>query len=123
MVTVLIPVIMLVMFFVVPRTVDFFFGQALAVRMAVAVAVLLPLAVLVAVPFPRAMDWAKLRLGGDHEAGLLYAVDSAFAVLGVAGSAALSTMIGFNQTYLVAMALYAMAALMFVTWKSQPAGS
>jgi hypothetical protein len=120
-VTFLIPAVMAAVFFLMPVIVERFFGASLGVRLSVSAMAVVPLALIMAVPFPRALEWAKLRLGGDRESGLMYAVDSAFAVLGVSGCALLSTMIGFNMVFMIALLLYVFAAVTFAAWRKKTA--
>lgn len=112
---VLIPAAMIAAYFIMPQLIDAFFGTHIALRITAAAAFIAPLAVLLGIPFPAALDIAKARFG-DRDAALLYAVDAALSVFAVVTSIILSIMLGFNAVFMIAAALYLIMAVTLVIW-------
>jgi hypothetical protein len=84
-------------------------GWSLAARLVVTVALLVPLGVLMGMPFPQAMRWA-----GEHRPGVLpwlWGINGVTSVLGSALSTALAIHTGFRVVLLVSAVLYGTAGV------------
>lgn len=82
-------------------------GWSLLARLAVTIALLVPLGFLMGMPFPQAMRWA-----GEHRPGVvpwLWGINGVTSVLGSALSTALAIHTGFRVVLLVAAGLYGVA--------------
>jgi hypothetical protein len=102
-------VLALAWFFLWPLLADALLGASQAARLAVTVLSLLPLALLMGIPFPlglRALDGA-----GARAVALAWAVNGVLAVVGSAVAMTLALQAGYSRVLLLGAACYVVAAL------------
>jgi len=110
---ILIPVLLLAAYLFLPGYLQWTFQPELGRRIAAALLFLGPLSCCLGLPFPRALSGVKARFG-ERDAAFFYGVDAAVAVIAVVSSIMLSIRFGFNRLFLVTIAGYALAALVFL---------
>jgi len=110
---ILIPLLLLGTFLLLPRYLELTFSPHLGSRIAAALLFLAPLSFCLGLPFPRALAGVKARFS-ERDAALFYSVDAAVAVIAVVSSILLSILFGFNALFLLTLAGYALAALIFI---------
>src|SRR5262249_13838791 len=79
-------------------------GESTPVRIAVVGLCLLPLALLMGMPFPLGLQ--RVASAGSEQVALAWAVNGVATVVGSVGAAVLATLLGFNAVLLVSAAAY-----------------
>jgi predicted membrane-bound spermidine synthase len=95
-----------------------FLAAQTAARMIVAAASLLPLALLMGIPFPLGLWLVGHFPGGDRHVALGWAVNGVMTVAGSAGAVALAILTGFSAVMLVGAGAYGLAAI-YAYWISR----
>ena len=93
-------------------------GQPLPIRIAVTAVCLLPLALLIGMPFPLGLK--QVSVAGAGQVALAWAVNGVMTVGGSIGATALATLSGYNSVVIAGVILYAAAALYAFLTQRQP---
>jgi len=90
---------------------EYFMASPTAVRTAAAAAMIFPVAFFMGMPFP--LGILELRSKPAGAVAWAWSMNGLFTTIGSVASVLLSVWIGFRMTMLLALAVYAVAALMF----------
>jgi hypothetical protein len=80
-------------------------------RSLVAVVTVLPLALLLGIPFPQGLWWVAQSPDGDRHVALAWAVNGVMTVVGSAVAVAVAMWAGFSSVLLVGAGAYGVAAV------------
>jgi hypothetical protein len=104
-------ILVLVWLFLWPWLSDVFLTSPTMRRSLVAVVAVLPLALLLAIPFPQGLWWLAQSSSSDRHVALAWAVNGAMTVVGSAVAVAVAMWAGFSSVLLVGAGAYVLAAV------------
>lgn len=108
-----IPVVLLVMLLLVDRLYVYFGDVSFVGRMVISALLLMPVAVLMGMPFPNAVE--RVKKGTSAEYGtLMFGVNGAFSTVGATASLLISVTHGFTVSFMVGVIGYVVALGLFV---------
>jgi len=93
---------------------DYFASSTFEVRMAAGVGLMVPLSLLMGMPFPRAMETIKKEISAEY-ATLMYSISGAAGTIAATTALFLNVTYGFSFTFLTGMAAYIIAAILLLT--------
>jgi len=108
-----IPVFILVYYAALHHVFRFFETSRFSVRMFAGAGLMVPLSLLMGMPFPGAMERIKRDISAEY-ATLMYSVSGAAGTIGATAAIFFNVTFGFSFTFIVAMMAYALAALLLV---------
>jgi hypothetical protein len=92
---------------------SYFAASSFNVRMAAGVALMIPLSVMMGIPFPKAMEKIKKEISNEY-ATLMYAISGAAGTFATTLALFLNVSYGFSFTFIVGMAAYLIGALLLM---------
>ena len=104
-------ILVLIWLFLWPRLSDVFLTSPTLGRSLVAVVTVLPLALLLGIPFPQGLWWVAQSPDGDRHVALAWAVNGVMTVVGSAVAVAVAMWAGFSSVLLVGAGAYGVAAV------------
>lgn len=108
-----IPVVLIVMLLLVDRLYVFFGDVGFVGRMVISALLLMPVAVLMGMPFPNAVE--RIKQGTSAEYGtLMFGINGAFSTVGATASLLISVTHGFTISFMVGVIGYVIALGLFV---------
>jgi hypothetical protein len=88
-------------------------------RVAITVVCLLPLALLMGMPFPIGLQ--RVASGGERQVALAWAVNGAATVVGSIGATALATLYGYQMLLIIGVIFYAVSLVYSFVIRQHPA--
>jgi hypothetical protein len=108
-----IPVMIFLYYHFLDGIFSYFAASSFNVRMAAGVALMIPLSVMMGIPFPKAMEKIKKEISNEY-ATLMYAISGAAGTFATTLALFLNVSYGFSFTFIVGMAAYLTGALLLM---------
>ena len=108
-----IPVMIFFYYHFLDRIFNFFAASSFNIRMTAAVALMIPLSLMMGIPFPKAMEKIKKEISNEY-ATLMYAISGAAGTVATTMALFLNVSYGFSFTFIVGMAAYLAGALLLL---------
>ncbi len=108
-----IPVVIFLYYNYLDRIFNHFAASSFDVRMAAGVGLMIPLSVLMGIPFPKAMEKIKKEISNEY-ATLMYAISGAAGTFATTLALYLNVSYGFSFTFIVGMGAYSIGALLLL---------
>jgi len=109
----MIPVMIFVYYHYLDGIFSYFAASSFNVRMGAGVALMIPLSLMMGIPFPKAMEKIKKEISNEY-ATLMYAISGAAGTVATTLALFLNVSYGFSFTFIVGMAAYLVGAFLLL---------
>ncbi len=108
-----IPVVIFLYYHFLDGIFGYFAASSFNVRMAAGVALMVPLSLLMGIPFPKAMEKIKMKISNEY-ATLMYAISGAAGTVATTFALFLNVSYGLSFTFITGMAAYLAGAMLLL---------